>query len=76
MRTQVIEVVDEYGALLCAQVTFEVRGREVVWSAEFPGTTLAVPLTGTAGSEETMPAALQAAVLRWGITSGASPRFS
>jgi len=29
LRTQVIEVVDEYGVLLLAQVSFDVRGREV-----------------------------------------------
>ncbi|UPG88300.1 hypothetical protein L2Y96_12805 [Luteibacter aegosomaticola] len=75
MREQVIEVVDEHGVPLRAQVTFGVLGREVIWSAEIPGSTLTVPLTGTVATEESIAGALQATVLRWGITAGTSARF-
>lgn len=76
MRERVIEVVDKHGALLRARMTFAVLGREVLWSAEIPGATLSVPLTGTAGNEESIAASLQAAVLRWGITASSPGRFS
>lgn len=64
---QRIEVDDEHGQRLVANVTHGWLGREVVWSAEIAGTVLTIPLTGTAPDERSIPAAVQASVLRWGI---------
>lgn len=66
---QRIEVVDEHGKRLVAIVTHAWFGREIVWSAEIEGMVLSVPITGTAGDERSITAALQATVLRWGIAA-------
>jgi hypothetical protein len=64
---QRIEVDDEHGRRLVAYVTHGWLGREVVWSAEIAGTVLTIPLTGTAADEGSIPAAVQAGILRWEI---------
>ncbi|UPG92770.1 hypothetical protein [Luteibacter aegosomatissinici] len=67
--TERIEVIDEHGRRLVAVVTYARFGREVVWSAEIEGAAVVIPLSGTAVDESTVAAALQAHVLRWGITA-------
>lgn len=64
---QRIEVSDERGRRLMARVTHDWLGRDVVWSAEIEGVSLAHPLTGTAADERSVAAAVQASVLRWGV---------
>ncbi|UPG92776.1 hypothetical protein [Luteibacter aegosomatissinici] len=74
--TERIEVVDEHGQRLVALVTHARLGQEVVWSAEIEGAAVTIPLSGTAGDEGSIAAALQAHVLRWGITASPGARVS